>query len=83
MVPIPPIEAAYATPRRKTVDPRLPLTSEARKRVATPSAIGTIINVVEVFDIHMLRNAVAVMNPRIKNFSPDGQALTIIRAILR
>ena len=49
----------------------------------TARAMGSIIRVVAVFDIHILRKAVAAMNPRIRNFSPDGQALTIIRAILR
>ena len=44
--------------------------------------MGNIINVVAVFEIHMLRKAVAIINPRIRNFSPLGQALTIIRAIL-
>jgi hypothetical protein len=45
--------------------------------------MGSIIRVVAVLEIHMLKKAVAAMKPSIRNFSPGGQALTIIKAIRR
>jgi hypothetical protein len=45
--------------------------------------MGNIINVVAVFEIHILKNAVAIMKPRMMNFSPAGHAFTIMSAIRR
>ena len=43
--------------------------------------MGNIISVVPVFDIQTVRKAVVIINPRVRNFSTEGQALTIIKAI--
>ena len=75
IVPIPPIDAAYAIPRSRH---RVNLLSAARRprlsalpaappsflsRVITLSAMGSIMMVVAVFDTHMLSAAVVSMKP--------------------
>ena len=77
-VPIPPTLAAKAIPRRRGT-----LRASLRLFWMTAMAIGSIIRVVAVLEIHILRKAVATMKPRMRNFSPGGQALTIIKAIRR
>ena len=77
-VPIPPTLAAKAIPRRRGI-----LRASLLLFWITAKAMGSIIRVVAVLEIHMLRKAVATMKPRMRNFSPGGQALIIMRAIRR
>ena len=61
--------------------PSPPLSSEAS--ISTDTPIGSIITAVAVFDTHMLRNPVAIMNPAITLVDRVPIARTVSRAIRR
>jgi len=90
-VAIPPMVAAYATPRRRQVaNCRSPpfslflsVKTPGRRVVTRARAIGIIIIAVAVLEIHIEINAVATMNPSTSFFVPEPARLITLRAMRR
>ena len=68
-VATPPMEAAYAIPSMSAIpNSKGPSVSWGRNISATARAMGSIMVAVAVFEIHMDRNAVPSMKPRMMRF---------------
>ena len=73
---MPPIDAAYATPSMSAVR-RLAASFDTPNRAPIASAIGYIMAVVAVFEIHIEMTPVATMTPRTTRLPLKPIALTI------
>jgi hypothetical protein len=86
-VPRPPMVAEYATPSTIAVEKCCRSASACSWSGATSAAIetatGSIISVVEVFDTHMLTNAVAAMTPNTSPRALEPASVTMVYAMRR